>query len=66
MYQTLNDLEYVLTQPKNKFYKFSKFFRELKVLGLIFTVLFLGTYLITNAQLVIDNFTDRFSPNEVF
>ena len=66
MYQTLNDLEYVLTQPKNKFYKFSKFFKELKVLGLIFTVLFLWTYLITNAQLVIDNFTDRFSPNEVF
>ncbi len=66
MYQTLNDLEYVLTQPKNKFYKFSKIFKELKVLWLIFTVLFLWTYLITNAQLVIDNFTDHFSPNEVF
>ena len=65
MYQTLDELEYVLTQPKTRFYKFSKIFKELKVLGLIFTVLFLWTYLITNAQLVIDNFTDRFSPNEV-
>ena len=55
MYQTLDDLEYVLTQPKHKFYKFSQIFRELKVLWLIFTVLFLLTYLITNAQLVIDN-----------
>ena len=59
MYQTLDDLEYVLTQPKHKFYK------ELKVLGLIFTVLFLWTYLITNAQLVIDNINDHFSPTEV-
>lgn len=65
MYQTLDELEYVLTQPKNRFYKFSKIFRELKVLGLIFTVLFLWTYLITNAQLVIDNINDHFSPNEV-
>lgn len=66
MYQTLDDLEYVLTQPKSKFYKFTKIFKELKVLGLIFTVLFLWTYLITNAQLVIDNFNDRFSSNEVY
>ena len=66
MYQTLDDLEYVLTQPKSKFYKFSKIFKELKVLGLIFTVLFLWTYLITNAQLVIDNINDRFSTNEVY
>ena len=58
MYQTLDE-------PKNKFYKFSQIFRELKVLGLIFTVLFLWTYLITNAQLVIDNINDHFSPNEV-
>jgi hypothetical protein len=41
MYQTLDELEYVLTQPKNKFYKFQKIFGELKVLGIIFTVLFL-------------------------
>lgn len=66
MYQTLEDLEYVLSQPKSKFYKFSKVFNELKVLWLIFTVLFLWTYLITNAQLVIDNINDHFSPNEVF
>ena len=66
MYQTLDELEYVLTQPKNKFYKFSQIFRELKVLWLIFTVLFLGTYLVTNAQLVIDNINDHFSPNEVY
>ena len=60
------DLEYVLTQPKHRFYKFSKIFKELKVLWLIFTVLFLWTYLITNAQLVIDNFNDHFSANEVY
>lgn len=66
MYQTLEDLEYVLSQPKSRFYKFSKIFKELKILWLIFTVLFLWTYLITNAQLVIDNINDHFSPNEVF
>ena len=66
MYQTLEDLEYILAQPKSKFYKFSKIFKELKVLGLIFTVLFLWTYLITNAQLVIDNLNDRFTTNEVY
>jgi len=66
MYQTLDDLEYVLSQPKSKFYKFSRIFKEIKVLGLIFIVLFLWTYLITNAQLVIDNFNDRFSPTEVY
>lgn len=66
MYQTLDELEYVLAQPKNKFYKFSQIFRELKVLWLIFTVLFLWTYLVTNAQLVIDNINDRFATNEVY
>ena len=66
MYQTLDDLEYVLTQPKSRFYKFSKIFNELKILWIIFTVLFLWNYLVTNAQLVIDNFNDRFSPNEVY
>ena len=65
MYQTLNDLEYVLSQKQKARSKFSKFFNELKILWLIFTVLFLWTYLVTNAQLVIDNFNDRFSPNEV-
>lgn len=66
MYQTLDDLEYVLTQPKSKFYKFSQIFKELKVIWLIFTVLFLWTYLITNAQLVIDNFNDHFSSTEIY
>ena len=66
MYQTLDDIQYVLSQPKDRIYGFSKIFRELKVLGLIFTILFLGTYLITNAQLVIDNFNDYFNtPEEV-
>ena len=65
MYQTLDELEYVLSQPKKRFYKFSQIFKELKVLWLIFTILFLLTYLITNAQLIIDNFNDHFSPNEV-
>lgn len=66
MYKTLDELENILTQKPKRLSKFSKFFNELKILWLIFTVLFLGTYLITNAQLVIDNFTDRFSPNEVY
>ena len=65
MYQTLNDLEYILSQKHKARSKFSTIFNELKVLGLIFTALFLWTYLVTNAQLVIDNFNDRFSPNEV-
>ena len=65
MYQTLNDLECILSQKHKARSKFSTIFNELKVLGLIFTVLFLWTYLVTNAQLVIDNFNDRFSPNEV-
>jgi len=65
MYQTLDELEYVLSQPRNRFYKLTKTFKELKVLWLIFTVLFLWTYLITNAQLVIDNFNDHFNWNEV-
>ena len=66
MYQTLDDLEYVLSRKPKACSKFYKFFNELKVLWLIFTVLFLWTYLVTNAQLVIDNFNDRFSPNEVY
>ena len=66
MYQTLDDLEYVLKQKQKPISKFSKFFNELKILWLIFTVLFLGTYLVTNAQLVIDNINDRLSPNEVY
>lgn len=65
MYQTLDDLEHILSQKKKPLSKFSKVFNELKILWLIFTVLFLWTYLVTNAQLVIDNFNDRFSPNEV-
>ena len=63
MYQTLEDLEVILTHPKKRFTKFSKLFGELKILWLIFTVLFLGSYLVTNAQLVIDNVSDVFSSN---
>lgn len=65
MYQTLEDLEYALTHREKKWFKFSSFFHELKILWLIFVVLFLGSYLITNAQLVIDNVTDYFSPTEI-
>jgi len=65
MYQTLDELEHVLSRKPKIFSKFSKIFNELKILWLIFTVLFLGTYLVTNAQLVIDNFNDYFSPTEV-
>ena len=65
MYQTLDDLEYILSHKPKARSRFYKLFKELKILWLIFTVLFLWTYLVTNAQLVIDNFNDRFSPNEV-
>jgi len=65
MYSTTEELEYALSKKSKKLSKFSKFFNELKILWLIFTVIFSWTYLITNAQLVIDNFTDRFSPTEV-
>lgn len=66
MYQTLDELEHVLSKKPRILSKFSKLFNELKVLWLIFTVLFLWTYLVTNAQLVIDNFTDHFWANEVY
>lgn len=66
MYQTLDELEHVLSKKPRILSKFSKLFNELKVLWLIFTVLFLWTYLVTNAQLVIDNFTDHFWSNEVY
>ena len=69
MNQTLDDLEYLLSQPtkpkKNFWKRISEFFKELKVLWFIFTVLFLWTYLVTNAQLVIDNVSDHFSAEEV-
>ena len=66
MYQTLDELEYVLSKKPRRLSKFSKLFNELKILWLIFTVLFLWTYLVTNAQLVIDNFNDHFSNNKVY
>lgn len=66
MYKTLDELEHILTHPKKRISKFSKMFHEIKILGLIFTILFLWAYLVTNAQLVIDNFTDHFSPNEIY
>ena len=65
MYQTLSDLEFVLSRPKSKFYKFIKIFNELKVLWFIFAILFLWTYLVTNAQLVIDNVSDHFSASDI-
>ena len=66
MYRTLDELEVVLSRKPKVFSKFSKIFHELKVLGLIFTVLFLWTYLVTNAQLVIDNVSDYLSDDEVY
>jgi hypothetical protein len=38
---------------------------EMKVLIIIFISIFLGMYLITNAQLIMDTFQDRFSPTKV-
>ncbi len=66
MYQTLDELEYVLMQTKKRRFTISAIFQELKVLGLIFIVLFLGTYLVTNAQLIIDNVSDHFNSKEVY
>lgn len=62
--QTLEDLEKVLLKKeKRKFYvsKVIGFLNELKILWVIFIVLFLWSYLVTNAQLIMDNFSDRFS-----
>ncbi|MDR0369446.1 MAG: hypothetical protein LBH96_02705 [Candidatus Peribacteria bacterium] len=67
MYQTLEDLEIQSEYEKSRAPKFSLrvIFREMKVLIIIFVSIFLGMYLITNAQLIIDNFYDHFSPAEV-
>lgn len=65
MYQTLDELEYVVLQAKKRRFSISHIFWEIKVLWLIFIVLFLWTYLVTNAQLIIDNFSDRFYSKEI-
>lgn len=65
MYQTLDELEYVVLQTKKRRFSISAIFNELKILCLIFIVLFLGTYLVTNAQLIIDNFSDHFNTKAI-
>ncbi|MDR2415674.1 MAG: hypothetical protein LBD75_03555 [Candidatus Peribacteria bacterium] len=67
MYQTLEDIEIQFEYEKLRAPKCSlqTFFRETKVLLIIFISIFLGMYLITNAQLIIDNFYDHFSPTQV-
>lgn len=65
MYQTLDELECALLTSKKKTFSFYSVFKELKVLWFIFVILFLLMYLVTNAQLVIDNITDRFAPVDV-
>jgi len=66
MYQTLDELECILMQTKKRRFSISAIFHELKVLSLIFIVLFLWTYLVTNAQLIIDNVNDHFNSKEVY
>ena len=63
MHPTLEDLEIQLEYEARRKPKrhFRTFFREARVLVVIFVVVFLGMYLVTNAQLVMDNFQDRFS-----
>ena len=65
MYQTLDELECALITRKKRSFSFSSILKEVKVLLFIFVVVFLWMYLVTNAQLVIDNITDHFAPVEV-
>jgi LPXTG-site transpeptidase (sortase) family protein len=67
MYQTLEDLEIQaeyekMRQPKHAF---STLAGEVKIIMVIFISIFLGMYLITNAQLIIDNVQDRFTSTRV-
>jgi LPXTG-site transpeptidase (sortase) family protein len=63
MYQTLTDLEIQseYEQRRRSSNAFSRFFGEFRIFIIIFVSLFLGMYLITNAQLLVDNFQDRFA-----
>ncbi|MDR0608000.1 MAG: class E sortase [Candidatus Peribacteria bacterium] len=63
MYQTLTDLEIQseYEQRNHSSSPFTHFFSEFKIFIIIFLALFLGMYLITNAQLLVDNFQDRFT-----
>jgi hypothetical protein len=67
MYQTLEDLEIQAEYEKKRKPKhsFKAVFGEMKILAVIFVAIFLGMYLITNAQLLVDNFQDHFAPTEV-
>ncbi|MDR0650939.1 MAG: hypothetical protein LBG59_06150 [Candidatus Peribacteria bacterium] len=67
MYETLEDIEIQFEYEKLRAPKFSlkTCFKEIKVLLIIFISIFLGMYLITNAQLIIDHFYDHFSPTIV-
>ncbi|MDR2190657.1 MAG: hypothetical protein LBP53_05760 [Candidatus Peribacteria bacterium] len=67
MYQTLEDLEIQCVYDQLRTPKFSlkTFFREIKTLLIIFISIFLGMYLITNAQLIMDTFQDKFAPTPV-
>ncbi|MDR0860754.1 MAG: class E sortase [Candidatus Peribacteria bacterium] len=63
MYQTLADLEIQAEyeEKRSSSSPFKKFFGEFRIFVVIFVAIFLGMYLVTNAQLLIDNFQDRFT-----
>jgi len=65
MYQHLDDLEFQCSRKKKSDFSFKKMLKEVKILGVIFATLFLGMYVVTNAQLVKDTFQDRFNPQPV-
>lgn len=62
MYQTLDDLEY--TMLKQNRFTLRKFFSEVKVFLIIFVIVFCGSYLITNAQLLQDTYEDAMIKEE--
>ena len=65
MYQHLDDLEFQYIRKKRSAFSFKKIMKEVKILGVIFAIIFLGMYVVTNAQLVKDTFQDRFNPQQV-
>lgn len=52
-------------QQQHRVSPLKKAFKELKLLGSIFLVIFIGMYLFTNAQLVSDKIEDQINPQQV-
>lgn len=67
MYQNLDDLSIQIEyeQQRKPKWSFKRFFKEIKILAVIFVIMFLWMYLVTNAQLLIDNVQDHIAPQQV-